>query len=203
MRLLVPFSCRVSTTKETVSRPIAAISSMLFLYSSVQSTRWTCMAAPRKGSTPLAVRPLPLARVRDGASPALARSPGALPGQSTQPSTTAYMTTAAPIIPRPTMPLGSWESGRHDRDARGVLVVAGARGGSSRIFPPLAASRTNRRRFATPQAAEGSHRTRDHDPRHRLEDALRLGLRQISDGTKLHHAKSACPRAGERGCVES
>src|SRR5688500_10872401 len=157
---------------------------MLFLYSSVQSTRWTCMAAPRKGSTPLAVRPLPLARTREGASPALARSPGALPGQSTQPSTTAYMTTAAPMIPRPAMPLRSWESGRHDRDARGVLVVAGARGGSSRIFTPLAASRTNRRQLATPQAAEGSHRTRDHEPRHRLEDALRLGLRQIGDGAQ-------------------
>ena len=37
-------------TSSTVSAPTAAISSMLFLYSAIQSTRWICIAIPRYGS---------------------------------------------------------------------------------------------------------------------------------------------------------
>jgi hypothetical protein len=39
MRLVVPFSSRVSITSSTVSSPRSAISSMLFSYLSSQSTR--------------------------------------------------------------------------------------------------------------------------------------------------------------------
>ena len=49
MRLLLAFSCLASTTNFTVSAPRAAISSTLFLYLSIQSTRWICMPTHLNG----------------------------------------------------------------------------------------------------------------------------------------------------------
>ena len=46
MSVLSAFSWRASTTNETVSAPSAAMSSMVFLYSSTQSTRWRLHGHP-------------------------------------------------------------------------------------------------------------------------------------------------------------